>query len=73
MGADMKFMVCDDGSKNAKKSLELAREHAKVWGIFGGNQRDRERTAAKAFLHREKRPMYGKRDQDGSGRERHCL
>ncbi len=29
---DMKFMVCYDGSKEAKKALELAREHAKVWG-----------------------------------------
>ncbi len=28
----MKFMVCYDGSKEAKKALELAREHAKVWG-----------------------------------------
>ena len=28
----MKFMVCFDGSKEAKKALELAREHAKVWG-----------------------------------------
>jgi len=25
-------MVCFDGSKEAKKALELAREHAKVWG-----------------------------------------
>ena len=29
---EMKFMVCYDGSKEAKKALELAREHAKVWG-----------------------------------------
>jgi nucleotide-binding universal stress UspA family protein len=28
----MKFMVCYDGSKEAKKALELTREHAKVWG-----------------------------------------
>ena len=28
----MKFMVCYDSSKEAKKTLELAREHAKVWG-----------------------------------------
>jgi nucleotide-binding universal stress UspA family protein len=28
----MKFMVCYDGSKEAKKALERAREHAKVWG-----------------------------------------
>ena len=28
----MKFMVCYDSSKEAKKALELAREHAKVWG-----------------------------------------
>lgn len=28
----MKFMVCYDGSKEAKKALELAREHAKIWG-----------------------------------------
>ena len=28
----MKFMVCYDGSKKSKKALELAREHAKVWG-----------------------------------------
>ena len=28
----MKFMVCYDGSKEAKKALELARDHAKVWG-----------------------------------------
>jgi nucleotide-binding universal stress UspA family protein len=29
---DMKFMVCYDGSKEAKKALELAQEHARVWG-----------------------------------------
>ncbi|OQY07221.1 MAG: hypothetical protein B6I22_03490 [Desulfobacteraceae bacterium 4572_123] len=28
----MKFMVCYEGSKEARKALELAREHAKVWG-----------------------------------------
>ncbi len=28
----MKFMVCYDGSKGAKKALALARDHAKVWG-----------------------------------------
>ena len=28
----MKFMVCYDSSTEAKKALELAREHAKVWG-----------------------------------------
>ena len=28
----MKFMVCYDSSKEAKKALELAREHTKVWG-----------------------------------------
>ncbi len=28
----MKFMVCYDGSKEGKKALELAREHAKMWG-----------------------------------------
>lgn len=28
----MNFMVCYDGSTEAKKALELAREHAKVWG-----------------------------------------
>ena len=28
----MKFMACYDGSKEAKKALERAREHAKVWG-----------------------------------------
>lgn len=28
----MKFMVCYDGSKEAGKALELARDHAKVWG-----------------------------------------
>ena len=28
----MKFMVCYDGSKESQKALELARDHAKVWG-----------------------------------------
>ena len=28
----MKFMVCYDGSKESRKALELARDHAKVWG-----------------------------------------
>jgi nucleotide-binding universal stress UspA family protein len=28
----MKFMVCYDGSKEAKKALELARVHANAWG-----------------------------------------
>jgi nucleotide-binding universal stress UspA family protein len=30
--ADMKFMVCYAGSKESKKALTLARDHAKVWG-----------------------------------------
>jgi len=28
----MKFMVCYDGSKGSRKALEVARDHAKVWG-----------------------------------------
>ena len=28
----MKFMVCYDGSKESRKALEIARDHAKVWG-----------------------------------------
>jgi len=28
----VKFMVCYDGSKESRKALELARDHAKVWG-----------------------------------------
>ncbi len=28
----MKFMVCYDGSKESKKALALARDHAEVWG-----------------------------------------
>lgn len=27
----MKFMVCYDGSDEAKEALKLAREHAKIW------------------------------------------
>jgi nucleotide-binding universal stress UspA family protein len=27
----MKFMVCYDGSEEAKEALKLAREHAKIW------------------------------------------
>lgn len=56
---DMKFMVCYDGSKEAKKALELAREHAKVWGasLEVVNSIMREISLKRSFIEKKEQSL----------------
>ena len=55
----MKFMVCFDGSKEAKKALELAREHAKVWGasLEVVNSIMREISLKRSFIEKKEQSL----------------
>ncbi|MEK6195986.1 MAG: universal stress protein [Deltaproteobacteria bacterium] len=55
----MKFMVCYDGSKEAKKALELAREHAKVWGasLEVVNSIMREISLKRSFIEKKEQSL----------------
>ncbi len=56
---EMKFMVCYDGSKEAKKALELAREHAKVWGasLEVVNSIMREISLKRSFIEKKEQAL----------------
>lgn len=56
---DMKFMVCYDGSKEAKKALELAWEHAKVWGasLEVVNSIMREISLKRSFIEKKEQSL----------------
>ncbi|MBW2178456.1 MAG: universal stress protein [Deltaproteobacteria bacterium] len=55
----MKFMVCYDGSKEAKKALELACEHAKVWGatLEVANSIMREQSLKRSFIEKKEHSL----------------
>ncbi len=55
----MKFMVCYDGSKRAKKALELAREHAKVWGasLEVVSSIERELSLKRSFIEKKEQDL----------------
>ena len=55
----MRFMVCYDGSKEAKKALELAREHAKVWGasLEVVNSIMREISLKRSFIEKKEQSL----------------
>ena len=55
----MKFMVCYDGSKEAKKALELAQEHAKVWGasLEVVNSIMREISLKRSFIEKKEQSL----------------
>lgn len=55
----MKFMVCYDGSKEAKKALKLAREHTKVWGasLEVVNSIKREVSLKRSFIEKKERSL----------------
>lgn len=55
----MKFMVCYDGSKKSKKALELAREHAKVWGasLEVVDAIERELPLKRSFVEKKEKDM----------------
>ena len=58
----MKFMVCYDGSKEAKKALELVREHAKVWGatLEVVNSIMRDLALKRSFIEDKERALENK-------------
>ena len=55
----MKFMVCYDGSKEAKKALEVAREHANVWGatLEVANSIMREQSLKRSFIEKKEHSL----------------
>ena len=55
----MKFMVCYDGSKEAKKALELARVHANVWGatLEVVNSIMRELSLKRSFIEKKEQSL----------------
>ena len=55
----MKFMVCYDGSKEAIKTLELARVHANVWGasLEVVNSIMRELSLKRSFIEKKEQSL----------------
>lgn len=55
----MNFMVCYDGSMEAKKALELAREHAKVWSasLEVVNSIMREISLKRSFIEKKEQSL----------------
>ena len=55
----MKFMVCYDGSQEAKNALKLAREHAKVWGatLEVANSIMREQSLKRSFIEKKEHSL----------------
>ena len=68
---DMKFMVCYDGSKEAKKALELAREHAKVWGasLEVVNSIMREISLKRSFIEKKEQSLENEINELLGGRD----
>jgi nucleotide-binding universal stress UspA family protein len=56
---NMKFMVCYDGSKESKKALKVAKEHAKVWGasLEVVNAIMRELALKHSFIERKEKEL----------------
>ena len=55
----MKFMVCYDDSKESKKALAVAWEHAKVWGatLEVVNSIERELSLKRSFIEKKEQDL----------------
>jgi nucleotide-binding universal stress UspA family protein len=55
----MKFMVCYDGSRESRKALAIAKEHAEVWGasLEVVNSIMRELALKRSFIERKEKEL----------------
>lgn len=67
----MKFMICYDGTKEAKKALIVAGEHAKVWGatLEVVNSIMRELSLKRSFIEKKEQALENEIKEILGGRD----